>query len=92
MEENSPVQNNTPKNKLNSLYNGLKKVNPGLRRLFLSLYIMGIGMVLFLLLDRYGLVEKFISYLAIFTGFYWLLVVMFLWVKDGFDKEKNKDV
>lgn len=91
MEENSPVENDTSaKNKLNSLYNGLKKVNPGLKRLFMSLYIMGIGMVLFLLLDKYGLIEKFISYLAIFTGFYWLLVAMFLWVKDGFDKEKNK--
>ena len=49
-------------------------------------------MLLFSLLDRYGLIEKFISYLAVFTGFYWLLVAMFLWVKDGFDKKENKEV
>jgi hypothetical protein len=91
MEENLS-ENTTTKNKLNTLYNGLKKINPGMKRLFMSLYILGIGMLLFLLLDRYGLVEKFISYLAVYTGFYWLLVAMFLWVKDGFDKEKNKNV
>ena len=91
MEENLP-ENATNKGKINSLYNGLKKINPGLKRLFMSLYIMGIGMVLFSLLDKYGLIEKFISYLAVFTGFYWLLVAMFLWVKDGFDKKENKEV
>ncbi len=91
MEENLSDKK-SPKNKLNNLYDGLKKVNPGLKRLFMSLYVLGIGMLLFSLLDKYGLVEKFISYLAVFTGFYWLLIAMFLWVKDGFDKEKNKDV
>jgi hypothetical protein len=91
MEEN--ISEKAPaKNKLNTIYDGLKKINPGLKRLFLSFYILGLGMVLFLLLDRFGLVEKFISYLAVFTGFYWLLVAMILWVKDGYDKEKNKDV
>jgi hypothetical protein len=64
-----------------------KKIGIGYKRLFTALYILGLGTLLFWLLSKYGLLETFVTYLAAFTVFYWLLVALFVWVRDGFMKK-----
>ncbi len=64
-----------------------KRIGIGYKRLFTALYILGLGTLLFWLLSKYGLLETFVTYLAAFTVFYWLLVALFVWVRDGFMKK-----
>jgi hypothetical protein len=55
--------------------------------MFTAVYVLGLGTLLFWLLNKYGLLETFVTYLAAFTVFYWLLVALFVWVRDGFLKK-----
>jgi hypothetical protein len=64
-----------------------KRIGIGYKRLFTAVYILGLGTLLFWLLNKYGLLETFVTYLAAFTVFYWLLVALFIWVRDGFVKK-----
>ena len=72
---------------IRSAISGFKTAGLGYKRLFAALYVLGIGAVLFWLLGKYGLIETFVTYLAAFTVFYWLLVFLFVWVKEGFEKK-----
>ena len=67
-----------------------KKIGNGFKRLFIAIYILGLGAILFILLYRYGLVVTFTTYLGAFTISYWLLVALFVWVRDGFINRKER--
>jgi|WetSurMetagenome_2_1015567.scaffolds.fasta_scaffold153620_2 hypothetical protein len=89
-KENNIVENithNANQNMKNVLAS-FRKVGLGYKRLFTALYILGLGTLLFWLLNKYGLVETFVTYLAVFTAFYWVLVALFIWVRDGFAKKE----
>ncbi len=89
--DNNPIEtisknaNQNVKNVLASF----KKVGTGFKRMFTAVYILGLGTLLFWLLNKYGLLETFVTYLAAFTVFYWLLVALFVWVRDGFLKKDH---
>jgi hypothetical protein len=89
--DTNPIDNIT-KNANQNMKNVLasfKKVGAGFKRLFTATYILGLGTLLFWLLNKYGLLETFVTYLGAFTIFYWLLVALFVWVRDGFMKKEQ---
>lgn len=72
---------------IRNIFQNIKNIGSGYRRLFMAIYVLGLGTVFIWLLSRYGLVEMFVTYLAIFSVFYWILVALFIWVMDGFEKK-----
>lgn len=85
VENISQAANQNVKNVMASF----KKIGGGYKRLFTAVYVLGLGTVLFWLLNRYGLLPVFVTYLGAFTVFYWLLVALFVWVRDGFINKKD---
>ena len=69
--------------------NSYKNISAGFKRLFLTLYILGLAGLLFWQLSKYDLVVTFVVYIAVFSAGFWLLVGLFLWIRAGFKTKKK---